>query len=96
MVPKLGVMGIEIDKRIAAMVADLRKPYGVVIAARAGESPYTGDPLQLGDVIFSVNGTAVSSIDSLNKAIDALKEGDTLVLQVQRDERLRYLTLEMQ
>lgn len=96
MVPKLGVMGIEIDKKIASMVAELRKPYGVVIAARAGESPYTGDPLQLGDVVFAVNGTAISSIESLNKAIDALKEGDPLVLQVQREERLRYLTLEMQ
>jgi serine protease Do len=95
-VPKLGVMGIELDKRIAAMVAGLRKPYGVVVAARAGESPYAGDPLQLGDVIFSVNGTAVTTIDALNKAIDGLKEGDPLVLQVQRDEKLRYLTLEMQ
>jgi serine protease Do len=94
--PKLGVMGIEIDKRIAAMVADLRKPYGVVIAARAGESPYAGDPLQLGDVIFAVNGTAISSIESLNKAIDGLKDSDPLVLQVQRDGGLRYLTLEVQ
>lgn len=96
MVPKLGIMGIEIDKRIAVMVADLRKPYGIVIAARAGESPYAGDALQLGDVIFSVNGTAVTSIDALNKAIDGLKDTDPLVLQVQRDERLRYLTLEIQ
>jgi S1-C subfamily serine protease len=47
-------------------------------------------------VIFAVNGTAISSIESLNKAIDGLKDGDPLVLQVQRDERLRYLTLEMQ
>jgi hypothetical protein len=46
-------------------------------------------------VIFPVNGTAVS-IDALNQAIDGLKQGGPLVLQVQRDERLRYLTLEMQ
>lgn len=96
MVPKLGIMGIQIDKQIAEMVEGLRRPYGVVVAARAGESPYAGDPLQLGDVIFSVNGTAVSSIESLNQAIDGLKDGDPLVLQIQREEQLRYLTLELQ
>jgi serine protease Do len=96
MVPKLGIMGLAIDKRLASMVADLRQPFGIVVAARAGESPYTGDALQLGDVIFSVNGAAVTSIDAINKAIDGLKDTDPLVLQVQREERLRYLTLEIQ
>jgi serine protease Do len=92
-VPKLGVLGIEIDKKIAELLPDLRKQYGVLVAARAGDSPYTGDNLQIGDVIVSVNGTPVTSIPALKTAIDKLKDTDPLVLQIQRDERLMYLTM---
>jgi len=95
-VPKLGIVGIAIDKKIAAVLQDIRQGYGVVVAARAGESPYAGDPLQLGDVIVSVNGLTITSIDALNQAIDQLKDSDPLVLYVQRGGGLRYLTLQMQ
>ena len=96
LVPKLGVLGIAIDKRLAAALPDLRNSYGVVVAARAGDSPYGGDALALGDVIYSVNTVAVTSVDALNQAIDALKENDPLVLQVERDGRLMYVSLEIQ
>ena len=92
-VPKLGILGIEIDKKVAALLPDLRKQYGVVVAARAGDSPYTGDSLQVGDVIVSVNGTPVTSIAALKTEIDKLKDTDPLVLQVQRTDRLVYLTM---
>jgi serine protease Do len=96
MIPKLGVLGIEIDKRIASAIGGLRLPYGVVIAARAGESPYAGDALQLGDVIFSINGLSVTSVEALNQAIDGLKDSDPLVIRIQRGSGLRYLSLELQ
>src|SRR5512133_3586409 len=95
-VPKLGIMGIEIDRRIAPALQDLRQAYGVVVAARSGESPYAGDSLQLGDVIVSVNGVTVTSIDALNRAIDQLRDSDPLVLYIQRGAGLRYLTLQIQ
>src|ERR1051325_8041314 len=96
LVPKLGILGIAVDKQVAALLDELRKPYGVVIAARAGDSPYTGDALQLGDVIYSVNRTPITSIDALNKAINDLKEADPLVLQVQRKDRMLYLALQIE
>jgi serine protease Do len=92
-VPKLGILGIAVDKQVVELLEELRKPYGVVIAARAGGSPYTGDALQLGDVIYTVNRTPVTSIEALNKAIDDLKEGDPLILQIQRNDRMLFLTL---
>jgi serine protease Do len=92
-VPKLAILGIDIDKKVADLLPDLRKQYGVVVAARAGDSPYTGDSLQLGDVIVSVNGTPVTSVTALKAEIDRLKDTDPLVLQVQRDDRLMYLTM---
>jgi serine protease Do len=95
-IPKLGILGIEIDKNVAEMLPELRRKYGVVVAARAGESPYTGDALKLGDVIYSVNALTVTSIRALIQAIDALKDTDPLVLQVERDGRLMYLTMEIE
>jgi S1-C subfamily serine protease len=81
---------------VAALLPDLRKHYGVVVAARGGDSPYSGDSLQLGDVIYSVNNMPVTGVASLRKALDGLKEADPLVLQVERNGRLMYVTLEIE
>jgi S1-C subfamily serine protease len=78
------------------MLPNLRNSYGVVVAARGGDSPYTGDSLQLGDVIYAVNTEPVSSVDALRMAIDSLKDTDPLVLQVERDGRLLYITLNIE
>ena len=96
LVPKLGVLGIAIDKRLAALLPDLRNQYGIVVAARAGDSPYGGDVLSLGDVIYSVNTAPVTTVAALNQALDALKDTDALVLQVERDGRLMYISLEQE
>ncbi|MGO9260479.1 MAG: trypsin-like peptidase domain-containing protein [Bryobacteraceae bacterium] len=96
LVPKLGILGIAIDKKLAGLLPDLRNQYGIVVAARAGDSPYGGDTLSLGDVIYSVNTAAVTSVQALNQALDALKETDPLVLQVERDGRLMYVVLEIE
>jgi len=92
-VPKLAILGIEIDQKVAQLLPDLRKQYGVVVAARSGDSPYGGDSLQVGDVILSVNGTPITSITALKTEIDKLKDTDPLVLQVQRNDRLMYLAM---
>lgn len=92
-VARLGILGIEIDRKIAAMLPELRKKYGVVVAARYGDSPYSGDSLVLGDVIYSVNTTPVTSVQALRAALDALKETDPLVMQVERRGRLLFVTM---
>jgi serine protease Do len=96
LVPKLGILGIDIDRTIAEMVPDLRKKYGVVVAAVAGDSPYTGDVLKPGDVIYSVNTEPVTSVAALRTTLDALKDTEPAVLQVERDGQLVYLTLEIE
>ena len=93
LVVKLGILGISIDRKLAEMLPDLRNSYGVVVAARGGDSPYTGDSLQLGDVIYAVNTEPVSSVEALRSAIDGLMDTDPLVLQVERGGRLLYLTM---
>ena len=95
-VPQLGILGIAIDKNVTQLLPDLRRSIGVVVAARAGESPYSGDSLNLGDVIYEVNGTPVSSVDALRSTLDKLKENDPLALLVERDGRLMYITMQIE
>jgi serine protease Do len=96
LVTKLGILGIDIDRKIAEMLPDLRKKYGVVVAATGGESPYSGDSLKLGDIIHAVNTQPVASVLALRTALDALKDTDPLVLEVERDGKLVYVTMEIE
>lgn len=93
---RLGILGIELDAKIVDMLPGLRRKYGVVVAARAGESAYSGDSLQLGDVIYSVNTQPVTSVEALRAALDALQETDPLVMQVEREGKLLYVTMTME
>jgi len=95
-VPQLGILGISIDKNVSQLLPDLRRSIGVVVAARAGDSLYSGDSLSLGDVIYEVNGTPVSSVDALRSVLAKLKESDPLALLVERDGRLMYITMQIE
>ncbi|MBI3696976.1 MAG: trypsin-like peptidase domain-containing protein [Acidobacteria bacterium] len=96
LVPKLGILGIEIDRKIAEMLPDLRKEYGVVVAARAARSPYSGNGPQPGDVIYAINGVTTKSIAGLRSALANLKAGEPVVLQIERSGRLMFLALELE
>jgi serine protease Do len=96
LVNRLGILGIDVDQRVTALLPDLRKHYGVVVAARGGDPVYSGDSLQLGDVIYALNNTPITDVATLRKQLDGLKDTDAVVLQVERDGRLMYVTLEIE
>jgi serine protease Do len=94
-VSRLGILGIDVDKKIVQMLPDLRKPYGVVVAARAAGSPYSTQ-LDPGDVIHAINNEPVTSVAALRQALDKRKPTDPTVLQIERDGRMLYLDLEVE
>ena len=94
-IARLGILGIDINRRSAQMLPDLRKKYGVVVAARAAGSTYS-TALDPGDVIYAVNGGVVTSVAALRQALDKLKPTDPMVLQIERDGRLMYLEMELE
>lgn len=96
LVPKLGILGVEITQNMASMLPDLRAPFGVVVAARSADTPYSGGDLQPGDVIFGLNAAPIRTIDELRTATDALKPGDPVVLQIQREDRLMFVAFELE
>jgi serine protease Do len=91
LVPQLGILGVEIDRKIASMIEDLRDPYGIIVAARAAGAA-AEIPLTTGDVIRALNGEPMNTLDKLRASLKALAPGAPIVLQIQRDGRLQFVT----
>jgi serine protease Do len=94
-VPALGILGVEIDKKVAAMVPDLRDPFGIIVAARASGAGVEV-PLNTGDVIRTLNGEPMTTLDRLRNALKALPPGSAVALQIQRDQQLRYIAFTLE
>jgi serine protease Do len=93
-IPELGILALTLDDRLLSMLPPLRNQFGVVVAASESEGVYIGEGPLPGDVIYSVNGTPVGSVDSLRLVLEEFKLADTLVLQVERLGSLHYVVLE--
>ncbi len=94
LVAKLGIIGIEIDSKTAAIVGGLRIPSGVIVAAKAAD-PNVETSLTAGDVIHSINGVSITSVDSLRSALEHLGPDSPVVLQVERDEKLLFVAVHL-
>jgi serine protease Do len=90
LVPELGILGIEIDPRAVTPASGLRDPFGIVVAARAAGARVEV-PVLPRDVIRSINNTQTYTLYQLRTALQALKPGMPVTLQVQRDGKLMYV-----
>ena len=81
---------VEIDEKIARMASDLRDPFGIIVVARSADRG--GDiPLTAGDVIRTLNGQPMTTLERLRAALKSLAPGAPVVLQIQRDQRLMFV-----
>lgn len=90
LVPELGIVGVEIDKAVASMISGLRDPFGIIVAARAAQATMEISLLQ-GDVIRTLNGQSMTTLDRLRAALKALPAGSPVVLQIQRGGQLMFV-----
>jgi len=93
-IPQLGILALTLDETLVRMLPPLRNRFGVVVAGKETYGAYEGEGPLPGDVIYSVNGTLVDSVDSLRSALDVLKTADAIILQAERAGSLHYLVLE--
>jgi serine protease Do len=96
LVPRLGILAVDLNEQLRSIAGNLRNPSGVVVIARAANliGPETG--LKTGDVIHSVDKTPVDSVESLRATLRGLKPSAPVVLQVERDGQLQWLAFEME
>jgi len=96
LIPHLGVLAIDLTADLRARLGSLRIPSGVVVVGRAADLIMPDTGLEAGDIIHELNTTPIDSMDTLRNAVAALKSGDPVVLQVERDGGLQYVSFEME
>jgi serine protease Do len=96
LVSRLGILATDLTGDLRSEVGSLRIQSGVVVLGRAADliTPETG--LQTGDVIHSLNTTPIESMDDLRAAVQKLKTGEAVAMQVERSDGLSYLSFEME
>ena len=95
-VPQLGIVGLDITKDVVKLLPSLRRPSGVVVAARREQPSFSGVVLQTGDAIYSVNRKIVENVRQLQDAMNMLKSGQAAVLSVERSGKLLYVPFELE
>lgn len=95
LVARLGILGIDLTSDLKSRL-NLRIPSGVIVVGRAVDllMPETG--LEAGDIIHALNLTPIENMDTLRAALNQLKKGDPVVLQVERSDGLMYVSFEME
>lgn len=95
-IPKLGVVGVDLNANNAAFVPALRTASGVLVTAREDTPSGREVPLAAGDVIHAVNGVTVRSVDALRVLLDGVNRNSHLVLQIEREGRFRFVTVDVE
>ena len=95
LVSRLGILGIDLTDDLRSRL-NLRIPSGVIVVGLAADliTPDTG--LQAGDMIHAVNNMPIDGLVTLRAALSKLKAGDAVVLQIEREDGLMYVSFELE
>jgi S1-C subfamily serine protease len=96
LIPRLGVLAIDLPSTLLSRLSSLRAPSGVIVVGRAADLILPDTGLQAGDIIHQINTVLVDSTNTLRAALGALKSGDPVALQVERDGGLMYVSFEIE
>ena len=92
-IPQLGITVLDLTPAITQMLPPVRGEKGAVIARVGPDAPVSPEGrLLVGDVVYELNGRAITSGADLKAAAGELKIGAPAVLVVERDNVLHYLS----
>jgi serine protease Do len=96
LIPRLGILAVGVTPELLGRLGSLRIPSGVLVVGRAANLILADSGLQAGDIVHRLNMISIDSVDGLRSATLTLKPGDPIVLQVEREGELMYLSFEME
>jgi serine protease Do len=96
LIPGLGIVGLTITPEIIELLGYLRNPSGVIVTSLVANELAVDSGLLEGDVIHSLNGKPVASVDGLREAFNHLKPGEAGAMQIERNGKLTYVTFQME
>lgn len=94
LVPQLDILGADLPNEPSGGRPHRRLDGGVLVAAVSGDAT-TPDRFLPGDVIHGVNRMFVLSLADLREAVADMKDGDPVVVQVERQGQLMYIAFEL-
>ena len=94
-IDRLGIFGLDVGAQTAALTDSLRIPSGVFVAARMLLSSGNEVPLSPGDVVHAVNTVTVRSVEALRVLVDDAKVDSELILQIERNGQLMFVTCQI-
>jgi serine protease Do len=96
LIPKLGILAVNIDEQITPLLPPLRKLSGVVVAGIVSEVGNQSGAFSPGDVIYAVNNTPVRTLDDLKSAMAAIQSRQPVAVQVERFGALQFLVFDIE
>jgi serine protease Do len=90
-IPKLGIVGIQITDSVAQLIPRTRLPGGILVTALTAGGNASLFGLQPGDVLHLMNRTPLDSLETLRKELAGLKPGDPVVFSIERSGQLNYI-----
>ena len=97
MVPRLGILGLNLTDRIRQILPAVRVATGVVVASTvAGAIDSRDGGFAPGDVIYAINRVPVSGLGELRALLETLRIGGPIVVQLQRRGELMYLAFTLE
>ena len=96
-VKEIGIYGVDLTPAIIALLPDLRGSKGVVVALASAGTPFSQQGrLRPGDVIYTLNGKPIESVERLKALLAGLPQNAPVVLHVERDGTLLYLAYKIE
>jgi serine protease Do len=96
LIPEWNVFVTDLDQKLKVLLRSEHSDVGILVVAQAGGPDVVDTGLQQGDVIRAFAHTPLQSVSQLREMLTAIKSGDPIVLQVERDGKLQYLAFEME
>jgi serine protease Do len=93
----LGVVALDLNPSVTALLPPVRRQRGAVVARVTLDSPYSQQGrMQVGDVIYALNGQVVRSADDLKVFAGQLKPGAAAVVLIERESTLMYFAFRVE
>jgi serine protease Do len=91
---RLGVVAVNYGEKLRSLYPDARGSDGVVIAAMSEGIDRGGWKLYPGDIVHGVNGLTIHNVEDLRTRLNEIPSDEPVVLQLERDGRFRYITVD--
>lgn len=92
LIPRLGALVVPITPELASQIGSPRQSGGLLVVARTFGAAAAEVNLKTGDILYNANNIKLDSVAVLRNFMTGLKSGDAVVLQIERDGLLTFLS----